>query len=303
VVCPLGFWGLSRVIERHAHDPARAAVAQRDFALQAEPVRWRKELNPLRVVLLGANGRVDKALPRRRAGMPPAGVAAVRAAVAETVGGPPVEAGDWAAWAAAVQAHGPTLEVLLVHTDFGDTGDSLQRLELGDKDYLELVYLEPEHVRHPQRHPEPIVLLIGCETGAPQVAFHNFVARFREKGAAIVVSTGSTVLGRHAAPVAVEFVRALGQVRTSDASFGDVMVEVRRTLLARGLPAVLCLSAYGDADWRLAGAAAAEAGGGPRQAAGRNRRRAGAARRPHVHRRDAARGPGGLPLGRVRDGR
>jgi hypothetical protein len=30
-----------------------------------------------------------------------------------------------------------------------------------------------------------------------------------------------------------------------------VMLNVRRTLLAKGMPMVLCLEAYGDADWYL----------------------------------------------------
>lgn len=35
-------------------------------------------------------------------------------------------------------------------------------------------------------------------------------------------------------------------------TFGDVMLGVRRQALKEGIPMVLCIHAYGDADWKLA---------------------------------------------------
>jgi hypothetical protein len=40
--------------------------------------------------------------------------------------------------------------------------------------------------------------------------------------------------------------------RQSQFTFGEVMLQLRRRALAKGLPVVLTLFPYGDADWRLA---------------------------------------------------
>jgi hypothetical protein len=265
VICPLAFWGLSKVIERHAcAGPQTGSAPPRDFTLQAEPVSGREALHALGRALIGASNRVDAALPRtkNRSKGPPRGVAQLVAEVQVATGQQPDVIKTWADWVAEVKTGSPSLLVLLVHTDYGEDNTSLQRLEIGSKDYLEVVYLEADHVRNPKQNPPPLVLLIGCETGAPRIAFHSVVARLRDRGAAVVVSSGSAVLGRHTVPITVELVRALAGLRTGDVSFGDVMLLVRRTLVAR-FPMVLCLSAYGDADWRLAPAPAAGPAGPP----------------------------------------
>ena len=33
--------------------------------------------------------------------------------------------------------------------------------------------------------------------------------------------------------------------------FGDVMQRIRRNLLGRGIPIILAVAAYGDADWQI----------------------------------------------------
>ena len=58
--------------------------------------------------------------------------------------------------------------------------------------------------------------------------------------------------GYQAAPVAAALVEALaGAVENGEASFGEVLVDLRRRLLARGYVMALTLTAYGDADWQL----------------------------------------------------
>jgi hypothetical protein len=243
VICPLGFWGLNRVIERHAHDKEMTSpLPNWDFTLQAEPVTTRRGLDLLSGALVGASGRVDKKTP--------GGVASVQAEIEKAIKRQPKVVTKWKDWAAEIQAHSPPLLVLLVHTEYSE--ERLQQLEIGEGDWLEVVYLKEKYVREPRTKPAPLVLLIGCETGAPELAFHGFVAKLRRSGAAIVVSTGATILGRHATPVAREFVRELAEFsKAPESSFGDVMLRVRQKLLAQGMPMVLCLMSYGDADWRL----------------------------------------------------
>jgi hypothetical protein len=100
----------------------------------------------------------------------------------------------------------------------------------------------------------PIVLLLGCDTAVAERELQSFVAQFRENGAALVVGTIAAVLGQHAAPVAQALARALHEAAAGqeDATFGVVMRDIRRKLVADGQLMSLCLAAYGDADWRLA---------------------------------------------------
>lgn len=98
----------------------------------------------------------------------------------------------------------------------------------------------------------PIVFLLGCETGAPTISFEGAVAQFRRCGAAIVVSTTSLILGRHAATVAIEFLNKLKENQgNKKVTFGDIMLAVRRELLRKGCVVVLAVNSYGDADCRI----------------------------------------------------
>jgi hypothetical protein len=101
-----------------------------------------------------------------------------------------------------------------------------------------------------------VVLLLGCDTAVNELGFQTFVAQFREQGAAVVIGTIVSVLGRNAAPVAQALVRDLATAsrskRASSTTFGEVMAASRRRLLAGGELMALCLTAYGDADWVLA---------------------------------------------------
>ena len=98
----------------------------------------------------------------------------------------------------------------------------------------------------------PIVLLIGCETDSAKVNLENSVTAFQDNGAKIIVSTIATILGRHAGPAAATIVEEIkNHEGKADATFGDVMLKVRQRLLAKGIPMVLGLTSYGDADYRI----------------------------------------------------
>ncbi len=85
-----------------------------------------------------------------------------------------------------------------------------------------------------------------------QVPFGEFVRPFRKAGASVVVATLSTVRGRHMAPAAKETLDVLLDHAEAEAqSFGDVLVDIRRRLVARGLPVGLTFVAFGDASWQL----------------------------------------------------
>jgi hypothetical protein len=243
VICPLGFWGLKKVLERHAHDPYfKPETLKGEFRLQSEPIETRKNLNVLGSALLAASHRVDK----KRVG----GVENVRAALMKAINQDPALVNTWTDWVTAIQEKKPSLLVLLTHT--AKTDNLVQKLEISEEQWLTVTQLDEEYIRNPQENPAPLVVLMGCETGAPEIPLLGLVTAFRQLGAAIVVSTGATILGRHATPVTEEFVATLAEsAKSGTASFGDVMLKVRQKAMAKGLPMVLCLMSYGDADWRI----------------------------------------------------
>jgi hypothetical protein len=246
VVCPIAFWCLNRVIERHAHDP-RVRLDGHDFGLQTEPASGRASLSPYVRALLGASSRVD--------GVIPGGVAAVEQTLDEVTRHRVSEAAAWDDWATEVRAGSPSLMVLLVHHDIAS--NDLPEIEIGEEKFLSVADLDRQYVLGPSRDRRPVVLLIGCKTAREeQVDFHSFVAGFRRNGAAAVIGTLATILGRHATPVTQGLIKALEELMGASSSanglvLGDALLVVRRRLLAAGVPMALCLVAYGDADWQL----------------------------------------------------
>ncbi|HZN13472.1 MAG TPA: hypothetical protein VFB78_04335 [Acidimicrobiales bacterium] len=247
VVCPLSFWCMQRVIERHASSPERvqAIRGHADLAINAEPGTGRRSLDALKGGLIAFHERVDRAKPGTSAAV----IDALRS-VTET---PPVVAATWAEWTQAVATGHPTLLVLLSHT-VEEESTHQAGLAIGADDALYCAYLDEQHVAAEGSSP-PIVLLLGCDTALNDVQYENFVNAFHRKGAAMIVGTTATVLGYHAAAVAAALVGALHAAVVDDqvgSTFGDVLRAARRELVGKGYAMALALTAYGDADWRLA---------------------------------------------------
>lgn len=249
-VCPLGFWGLSRVIERHSFlvQPDKPTDG---FRLQSEPVLPRSLLDISGKALLAAsdvaskyeNGAVEGLLQRLRQR------------------GPAELASSWQEWSERVKTDRPTLLVLLPHHE---RRDGFEILEIGAADALKSVLVKKKHVRVEDKD-RPIVLLMGCGTNLARIAFENFVGSFILQGAAIVVSTIATILGRHASPATAHLIELLDEeAGEGGSSFGEVMVRLRRKLLTTETPMALGLTAYGDADWILTRKADADDRDAPR---------------------------------------
>ena len=64
------------------------------------------------------------------------------------------------------------------------------------------------------------------------------------------MATSNLIYGPNAAQLADLLLAKLHELKDGE-NFGEVMLSIRRKALAEGNPMVLCLSAYGDADWRL----------------------------------------------------
>lgn len=235
-VCPMGFWGLDKVIERHALTPELAKEG-RELYLQAETNSACGTLRLGGIGLFGASTRVSAQ-----------SLDELSAALDKHTGKTPSRAADWDTWLKAVSTNRPNLLLALAHTDGSGADVSL---ELGGKK-IKSIQIREEHVRS-AGEPRPLIALLGCDTAGTADDYGHHVAVFRARGAAIVIGTIATVFGDHAAQVACRLVEGLfphGSARTPE-RLGEALRALKRQALSENLLMPLCLVAYGDADWKL----------------------------------------------------
>jgi hypothetical protein len=244
-ICPLAFWGVQRVIERHSYRAELKPIAGGEpFAVVSEPTDLRPALDLTKGGMIAGSQKVEKSVT--------GGLEAVGKLIEKLTGSKSKPVSGWKDWTAGIRKTGPAVLVLIVHTEETPEDDTIPQMEIGKASWLASVDIGPEHVVKNKGQP-PLVLLLGCETGVSDRQFANFVTSMRTNGAAIVVATGAKIHSMHAVPVAKEFIKRIqAESKKKDASFGDVMLAVRREMLADGMPMVLTLNAFGDADWRLA---------------------------------------------------
>jgi hypothetical protein len=242
-ICPLRFWSLCKVLERQAHLPEHSNLPRQIRLVGRATAGAREKLDPVAAAILAASSLVDKAVTGT--------LAHLQTELARLIRTQPVPlADDWAAWVAAIDAARPALLLLLPHHV---TGNGFEILEIGHEQKRASTNIRTEHVRPAdQKKLRPLVLLLGCETNAARIDFESFVLAFQDEGAAAVVSTIASVLGRHVGPVAELIVQELKDAgERPGATLGEVLLRVRRKALADGVPMVLGLTSYGDADWRI----------------------------------------------------
>jgi hypothetical protein len=235
-VCPLGFWGLSKVIERHVYNPKIAMPEVVDLTVQAEPMEHRDRLNLDHGAVLGFSKEV-----------PDAKVTDMIELLKKKFKGKVEVADNWDGWRTAVKTNTPTMLVAFPHNQ-GSEEDI--ELEIRN-DYLGTTGLSTDFV-HVAGSPFPLVILLGCDVAGTDQQYASHVANFRRAGAAVVVSTIATVFGEHAVAVGEMFIcRLLDPVRTKNSRLGELLRDVKREAVAESLPMALCVVAFGDADWRL----------------------------------------------------
>jgi hypothetical protein len=218
-----------------------------DFAIRSEPTAERMHLPGLTSALFAASTRVDSV----QAGLTTAVLSTLESLIGDGARG----VSTWTDWVREVRSGNPALLVLLSHTE---KVQGTLALEIGSQDFRMLAQITPSVVKA-EPDAAPVVLLLGCDTAVADREYQSFAARFRDKGAALVVGTIAAVLGQHAAPVAQALATALHNAAThagtgaEQATFGVTMRDIRRALLSEGELMSLCLATFGDADWRLAG--------------------------------------------------
>jgi hypothetical protein len=237
-LCPVGFWGLRKVIERHAVTPALAKDGNVLY-LQSEPTRQSDTLHLGGLTIFATSSRVLDPMPAQLAQI-----------IAECCGIAPKRATDWDEWEALVKEHRPRLLVALPHTDGKGTNVTV---EIGNVS-VKTITLRPTHVFPPpiEGRQAPLVALIGCDTSGTADDYGQHVLVLRARGAAIVIGTIATVFGEHAAKVAGMLVKGMRPRPDGQAiRLGELMLDVRRASLLDGLLMPLCLVAFGDADWKV----------------------------------------------------
>jgi hypothetical protein len=239
--CPLGFWSLHKVIEWHDFEAAKIRqqeFAPREFAVEADDELRRDRLGRVRQALVGVSSKAGLVEQEIVTDL----IERIRAA-----GIDPIVVTDWDDWTAKIKENVPRLLVLVPHTSKNDFDEEC--IEICDQAIASGLIDDTYIARG--RHPGPIVLLIGCNTENLGIPFRNFAVKFMTGGSAIVVSTITHVLGRHAAPLAAELVEAIAKAQ-GDVTFGSLMLDVRRRWLKSDQPPIsLGLKCFGDARWRF----------------------------------------------------
>ncbi|BBX66543.1 hypothetical protein [Mycolicibacterium psychrotolerans] len=244
-LCPLGFWGLSKVIERHnavgnAERQAQARLRRGDIAGRT-PV-------PLKRAAVALSVKADRA-PR---GAPETYIPPSRriSQALEDAGLPfdgPIT--DWKAWRTVITGHQPDLLIVLGHARFDDRRGEWS-MQIGADSDLHLTQIEEGCVDTTSDNPGPVVFLFGCLTASEGAEQATFARMFREHRASVVVGTTSTVLGRQAGPVAAQLVAAVKSAAGLQ-PLGELLRRARASGLAEGSLMAMALNAFGDADYRL----------------------------------------------------
>ncbi len=236
-VCPMGFWGLKKVIERHLFDPSAVMPEGAQLAVRAEAIEGREHLDLKLGALIGYSQEV-KSIE----------IAPLLARLTTALGSPVPVAHDWDEWHSHVRAHGPALLLAFPHNE-GKEEDVL--LEIGGEK-LYTLGLESDYVRK-VAGPPPLVFLLGCDVVGTAQDFSSHIRFFRQAGAAVVVSTIATVFGAHAVRVGEAIVAGLMAAQGTDRRerLGEIIRDAKRSALLDSVPMALCVVAFGDADWRL----------------------------------------------------
>jgi hypothetical protein len=228
-VCPNGFWGLSKSIERLYPDPADIDEVA-GYVVLFEPTVDNRDI-PVTSVAFAAAEQVPVALQDRL-------VAALRVGDAQ--------ADTWDEWQATLAAREADLLVLLPHTDYD--GPSLF---IGDHVELRRGQIEAPLVTGGHVTLMPMLVLFGCETAGTGDDPAGFASRFISKGAAVVFTSLTKLLGSHASELAERLGVLLLDSERATMSLAELVTRFRQDAVRSGLVAALAVCAYGDADWRV----------------------------------------------------
>lgn len=236
-ICPLGFWGLSKTIERHCFDTIDGDYETLDLIVQSVPDSIRDTIRLGPYIVFGHSDRVK-----------PENVRDLLAFLSSRPGQAVQEADGWESWKTHVQATSASLLLAYPHND----GNGVHMTLEIRKDALRTSGLSQDYVVGPSGLP-PIVALLGCDTSSSAQRFVRHISQFRRANAGLIVATIATLHANDAPPIGEALVKALFEiVEHEPAYFGDALRIAKRRLLLQSIPAAMSLVAFGDADWKIA---------------------------------------------------
>lgn len=234
-VCPMGFWGLSKVIERHKFDQTLVTPGRATLLAEHSPASGKIKL--CGDVVMAFSSRVA-AEPRKQVEDVFGKYNLVKARTVTS----------WDEWKAVVSTTNPPLIVGIVHAD---SDGMVPTLEI-EGTPLAIVDLTHGHITSGAECAiAPVVLLIGCDIAQAHAAYGSYVLTFRLRGASVVVATISTLYPRQAAAAASRLADTLFGGPDGSTTIGEALRNTRQQAVLHGELLSLSLLAYGDADWEL----------------------------------------------------
>ncbi|MGN7875273.1 hypothetical protein ACTJKJ_17035 [Roseateles sp. 22389] len=234
-LCPMGFIGVSGIIERHTWRPGDIV---RLWANPADEWPSRLSIRDLSEIAFAASNVADQFTADQVAPHAPVKIADIAAALGVQ------RIPTWGDWKERLTGNRPpSMLVMLVHMKGsamcidGDAGvpiGSLSSKYIGNA---------------------PVTVAIGCSTGYAKSPGSDLPAALRRHGARVVIAAMTEVLGRHANRATRDLALRLRDAATSkvSSSVGEIVGALRRELLSDGLALGLSIVAFGDADAVLGG--------------------------------------------------
>lgn len=235
-VCPMGFWGQRKVIERHLLTTEHATDGKELF-LQAEPGRLTSEIALKGSVVVASSKNVNEEGRKKVVDSLKPFSTFVEANLVK----------DWDEWKSKVLAGRPALILSMPHADvaLGETS-----LEIGGIP-MATIDIDNDYVRPNGSLISPIVALLGCDTAQTLDMYSKHVQWIRARGAAVVIGTISTVAGLQAPAAASLLARSILSRQGQSFFLGEAIRAMRREALLANELIPLALVAYGDADWKI----------------------------------------------------
>ncbi len=249
-VCPMKFWGFSRLIERSGTVRLGATEQPAQAPQVSTCVPSKHPYGSVLSLLFAVSDRAFNYATDAQA------QEAERAGLVDALGAlhsPIATVKDWDEWRTEAKKH-PNLLVLVVHTDKVANVDVL---EIGKQQMLGSHEILSDVTGATDR---PLLLmLLGCSAAGVDENFQPYPELFRDAGASIVLAPIALIRGVDAVRIAKRLSKLIAQRLASaePTSFGALLPILRRELLSEGYPGVMGVVGFGDGDWLLGGRDAA----------------------------------------------
>jgi len=235
-ICPFGFWGLSRVIERYRYEGNNSTNAQ--FASFYVGKKSGPTLLPvLQNSLHASTIKTEKYEP------------GLRSSVFKTIESNSRQsfwAHSWTEWGQHVQSSfHPESLLLIVHTEVDPNLDAIQ-MEIEDANYWVKNYFDEKMISH-DTATKPIVIVLGCSTSDLQDQTFDISSQFLNHGAQYVISNFTKIRGQQAGKIMIKLVEFMKEQTQQRSTLGETMLRLRQHLLADGIMVSLAMIAHGDA--------------------------------------------------------